>query len=58
MAIAGTPVTYVPPEVEDDEKTDVETPKPPSEGTELSRSDTRVSFNQQIGVTKIEALCG
>jgi hypothetical protein len=37
------------------EKTDVES----ASGSihELARTDTRVSFQQQIGVTKIESLC-
>jgi len=40
------------PEKGDIEKGDVETPCPG-----LERTDTRVSFGQQIGVTKIESLC-
>lgn len=60
----GYPVSQTNNGVEDVEtKHDIETPQIPelpsalSGSDGLSRTDTRVSFEQPIGVTKIESLC-
>lgn len=60
----GAPVSQTT-DAAETEKYDAETPMEKSEAvvqpqsTEgLSRTETRVSFEQPIGVTKIESLCG